>query len=117
MNRSASMVFNILIKKENEMFVAHCMELDIIATGSSVDEVSQDMIDLIIAQLKYAFSNDNLDHLYRPAPPEVWEEFYRCKEALEEKKIPLSLQEDSPKTFVPPWIIAQLCKPGMECHA
>jgi hypothetical protein len=111
------MVFNILMKKEDEMFIAHCMELDIVATGSSVDETTQDMIDLIIAQLKYAFLNDNLDHLYRPAPPEVWREFYLCKESPEEIEIqlPLPSKTDSPQGFIPPWIIAKMCKLA-ECH-
>lgn len=122
MNRSASMVFNILMKKEDEVFVAHCMELDIVATGSSADETAQDMIDLIIAQLKYAFGNDNLDHLYRPAQPEVWREFYLCRESVEEKEItlPLSPKEDSPQGFIPPWIIAKMCRAQQvqsTCHA
>ena len=119
MSRSASsMVFNILIKKEDEVFVAHCMELDIVATGQSTDEASNDLIDLIIAQLRYAFANDNLDHLYRPAPQEVWQEFYRCKHPMEEKEIRLKLsaKEESPEGFVPPWIITKMCQ-TQNCHA
>ncbi len=118
MNRSASMVFNIFIKKDDDVFVAHCMELDIVATGQSIDEATEDLIGLIIAQLQYAFSNDNLDHLYRPAPPEVWREFYLCREALEEReiKLPLPTKGDSRQGFIPPWIIAKMCKPT-EYHA
>ncbi len=116
MSRSAGMVFNILIKKEGKTFVVHCMELDIVATGSTGDAVTQDMIYLIIAQLRYAFTHDNLGHLYRPAPPEVWAEFYKCKEELEEKKISVLSEDDSAKGFMPPWIIAQLCRPQAECH-
>ena len=118
MARSASMVFNVLLKEEENVFVAHCMELDIVTTGSSADEVTQDMIDLIIVQLRYAFTHDNLDHLYRPAPPDVWQEFYKCKAALEEKKISVPLQEDTSESFIPPWIIAQLCRQKeAACHA
>ena len=119
MERSTnSMVFNILIKKEDEMFVAHCMELDIIATGQSIDKASGDLIDLIIAQLKYAFINDNLDHLYRPAPPEIWRQFYMCRHSLGEKEITLSLpsEEASPRNFTPPWIIAKMCEAQAERH-
>ncbi len=117
MSRSASMVFNILVKKEDELFVAHCMELDILATGNSINEAADDLIDLIVAHLKYAFINDNLDHLYRPAPPEVWEEFYGCKEEPEERaiEVPVSATEES-STFMPPWIVAKMCKSEAECH-
>ena len=118
MKHSASMVFNILIIKEDEMFVAHCMELDIVATGQSIQDAANDLIDLISAQLRYAFSNNNLDHLYRPAPPEVWREFYTCDDSLGEKTIDLSiLPKDSVSdNFVPPWIIARMCQAQIECH-
>lgn len=118
MNYPATMVFNILIKKEDEMFIAHCMELDIVATGPSADQATHDMMDLIIAQLKYAFSNNNLDHLYRPAPPEAWQEFYRCKSLQETKiiKIPPSAKTVSAKHFVPDSFTANMCVPQMDCY-
>jgi hypothetical protein len=58
MNRSAGMVFNILIKKDDDLFVAHCTELDIVATGQSIDKATEDLIGLIVAQLRHAFGND-----------------------------------------------------------
>ncbi len=113
-----SMVFNILIKKKDEVFIAHCMELDIVAAGQAVEEAANDLIDLIITQLEYAFSNNNLDNLYRPAPPEVWREFYMCGHSLGEQKIELSLasKEASPQSFTPPWIIAKMCEAQSESH-
>jgi hypothetical protein len=118
MNHSASMIFNILIKKEDEVFVAHCMELDIVATGQSIDEATNDLIDLVVAQLEYAFMNDNLDHLYRPAPLEVWRQFYTCERSLGEREIALSLspKEASRENFMPPYIIAKMCEAQMESH-
>lgn len=71
-----NMVFNCLIKKDNRVWIGHCLELDIVATGESVNLVKDELIDLILAQIDYAFSNDNLDNLYHPAPQEVWKEFY-----------------------------------------
>jgi predicted RNase H-like HicB family nuclease len=116
MNRSAGMVINILVKEEDDLFVAHCMELDIVATGHSLEEATRDLEDLIIAQLRYAFANDNLAHLYRPAPPEIWEQFYKCGEAPREKKISVPVDESAEGAFMPPWIIAQFCGPEMKRH-
>lgn len=106
-----SMIFNILIKEEEDMWVAHCLELDIVATADSLEAVEKDIKDLVITQVDYAFSNDNLENLYHPAPPETWKEFYECNE-LTVNKIMVESAFRTPKTqqiFVPPWIIANTC--------
>ena len=114
----ASMKFSILLKKENELFVAHCLELDIVASGKDVDQVRTDIIDLVKAQVSYAFSNDNLDYLYHPAPPEVWKKFYDCKEFIEKRNNFDSRPTiGSTKSFVPPWMIATFCNPFVADHA
>ena len=74
-DKTGSMIFSVLVKKEGDMWVAHCLELDIVTTARSLDAVKADMNDLIAAQVDYAFCNDNLENLYRPAPPEVWKKF------------------------------------------
>jgi len=81
----ASITVNVLIKKEDNAFVAHCLELDIVTTGDNIDQVTQDITDLVKAQIEYAFTNDNLDYLYHPAPQEVWKEFYACNGHIERR--------------------------------
>jgi hypothetical protein len=90
--------------------MAHCLELDIVTTGETQSQVKQDMVDLISSQIDYAFSNDNLAHLYHPAPLDVWKEFYEC-EGTSAKRYTLkgTLKGKSrPESFVPPWI-AEAC--------
>ena len=79
------MTFNILIKFEENLYIAHCLELDIVTTGRTMDQTQKDVITLICAQVDYAFSNDNLENLYHPAQKDVWEEFYTCKEQIGKK--------------------------------
>ena len=112
------MVFNILAKEESGRWVGHCLELDIVATSENLDQLKSDLEDLILAQVDYAFSNDNLDNLYRPAPSDVWQEFYKCKAHTEEKiKLESNYKSNnSLDTFVPPWIIAKTCLAGSNCH-
>ena len=109
----SSMIFNCLLKEEGGMWVGHCLELDIVATGDSMAAVKSDLGDLILAQVDYAFSYDNLDNLFRPAPPEIWKAFYECKSEMDERKLNLRSsfrkKTDRLKTFVPPWIIAKTC--------
>jgi hypothetical protein len=84
-SKDAAMVLNVLIKKENGLFIAHCLELDIVSTSTNFNQVKKEIFDLVTAQIDYAFSNDNLNYLYHPAPEKVWAEFYACKGQIEEK--------------------------------
>lgn len=121
MTERNSLTVNVFIKKEDDIWMGHCLELDLVATGSTPTEVKKDMEDLIITQVAYAFSNDNLDHLYRPAPAEVWEEFYKCRQRDEDRlMIESENREESGKfrSFVPPWVIANICQmESSSCHA
>jgi hypothetical protein len=112
------MIVNILIKKEDGIFVAHCLELDIVATGDTLIQAQKDIVALICAQIDYAFSNDNLENLYHPAPKEVWAEFYRCRENTQKRHIvdATFADKNDEKSFVPPWIIAKTCQAPDQCN-
>ena len=112
-----SIAVNILIKEEDGMFVAHCLELDIVAVAKTLDQVQEEIISLIRAQIDYAFSNNNLDNLYHPAPKEVWAELKKCKE-LQEKKYKLeSKYKKGVESLLPPWLIAKTCRQEKFCYA
>jgi len=106
MQQRTAMAFNLLLKEEERLYVAHCLELDIVATGETAEEARRDVVDLIRAQVAYAFAHDNLDHLYRPAPADVWREFYSCRGESQEE---FSIEPES-GVFVPPWIVATTCR-------
>lgn len=114
-----SVTVNLLIKKVEGLFVAHCLEMDIVTTGKTIEEVQKDIIDLICAQVDYAFAHENLDHLYHPAPVEVWQEFFACEEQEERKhRIESGFNETvSPPPFIPPWIITRTCLAQGLCRA
>jgi hypothetical protein len=111
------MVFNVLIKQTEDMFIAHCLELDIVATASTKDDVCEELVDLIIAQVDYAFSNNNLEHLYHPAPPEVWKEFFECVEEtdVETTDYGRPFVSEFHGSITPPWIIAKACQAKSQC--
>lgn len=111
-----SMTFNVFVKEEDGIHVAHCLELDIVATADSIKKVKRDIASLIIAQINYAFNNNNLENLFHPAPKEVWEEFFSIREkAIKEKhRIKSSFKEAIPS--IPPWIITNTLQAPL-CHA
>jgi len=111
LSKGVGMTFNILIKEEGGMYVAHCLELDIVATANTLKQVQSDIRDLIKAQVDYAFAHENLDNLYHPAPPEVWKEFYECKIQQESRhRIESAFKTEAEGIFVPPWFMARTCK-------
>jgi len=111
------LIFNILIKKDTDQgcYIAHCLELDIVATSKRLREVKRDIINLIDTQVDYSFSNNNLANLYHSAPIEVWQEFYKCKKIEESnKKIKSHFSKDN--SFIPPFITTNICE-ASTCYA
>lgn len=109
-----SFTTNILVKKEDGLYVAHCLELDIVAVAETFDEAQREIVSLICAQIDYAFTNDNLDNLFHPAPSEAWQEFYKCKEQVERKYEirPLIKNRTHSQKIIPPWLITKTCEPA-----
>jgi len=83
MSREESFTFKVLIKKEPEEWVAHCLELNLVTVAETLDQVQSDIIDVIIAHVRYALENDNLEYMYHPAPPNVWKDFFKCSDREE----------------------------------
>ena len=84
----------ILIKELQEGdWLAHCLELDIVTVAPSPQEATDDILELICAQIRYAAENDNWDYLYKDAPKEVWDEYLACPETPRRLKVDVSLQE------------------------
>ncbi|MHB9029192.1 MAG: type II toxin-antitoxin system HicB family antitoxin [Candidatus Latescibacterota bacterium] len=102
-----SFTISILIRQENNFYVAHCLELDIVATSDTVEGVKNDILSLIQAQIEYAFENENLNNLFHPAPAEVWREYYACGNEIEHR-IRRKIRENV-FSAVPQWLVAKTC--------
>jgi len=110
------MTFHILIKfdSEEKVWLAHCLELDIVTTAPEFEEAKKDILSLMEAQIGYAFTHDNVDNLYHSAPRSVWKEFYKCMEGPEER-IPIQkyvTENEGVSEFVPPDVIAKTSVPA-----
>jgi len=67
-----SVKLNVLIYREDDEWVANCLQMDLVATGKTQRDVEGDILDLIKSQVVYAIENDNLGFIFKPAPPEEW---------------------------------------------
>lgn len=83
MAREERFDFKVLIKKEPDAWVAHCLELNLVAVAATDKQVESDILDLIVAHVRYALENDNVAHMYHPATESVWKEFFRCSDREE----------------------------------
>lgn len=67
--------------KEENVFLAHCLDLDIVGQGRTAKEAVLELTELVETQLEYCLENDMLDTAFRPAPKESWDMFYRAQAA------------------------------------
>ncbi|MEA3427794.1 MAG: hypothetical protein U9Q84_00955 [Thermodesulfobacteriota bacterium] len=103
------LAFSILFYREDNCVVAHCLELDIVAAGDSLKEVKKDIIALICAQIDYAFCHDNVENLYHPAPPDVWQHFFLCQTQEHERHQIHSMFNSPKKRIIPNWLSVNSC--------
>lgn len=86
MKSASKLAFNVLVKREDGEWIAHCLELDIVATGNTPNAAVKDIKSLILAQVSTAIENENMEYLYHPAPQEVWQEYARAKRLSSRKE-------------------------------
>ncbi|HLA26543.1 MAG TPA: hypothetical protein VJZ49_01450, partial [Syntrophales bacterium] len=75
MGQKADIRLDILIKKEEDYYLAHCLQFDIVATADTLKEVKKAILDLCRAHIEYSHEYNNLEYLFSPAPKEVWAEY------------------------------------------
>ncbi len=95
MGQKAEIRLDILIKQVDDYFQAHCLQFDIVTTSDSLEDVRKDIIDLCRSHIENAHEYDNLDHLFSPAPKEVWTEYLAMSRKKECDVITLPI-DDSP---------------------
>ncbi len=69
---TGSVTVRVVMFKDGEDWVAHCLDMDLVATGNSLPGVKKEIEKLMISQIGFALKNDNLPAIFRPAPPEIF---------------------------------------------
>lgn len=78
MRKIPNIRLDILIKKEDDHYLAHCLQFDIVTTDETIFGVQKAINDLCIAHIQFSTKHDNVEYLFHPAPPEVWAESRYC---------------------------------------
>ncbi len=76
MSVNPEMRLDILIKREEDYYLAYCLQFDLVATDDTKEGVRKAIIVLCRAHIEFSLKNENMEYLFSPAPKEVWAEYY-----------------------------------------
>lgn len=76
MTTKADIRLDILIKKEEDYYIGHCLQFDIVATDDCLQGVQKAILDLCAAHISFSIENDNTEHMFSPAPSDIWAKYY-----------------------------------------
>jgi predicted RNase H-like HicB family nuclease len=65
----------IVLYREDEQWLAHCLEFDLIGAGESRTDALDCLNDAITTQLEFSVAQDNPQNLFSPADGEYFEMF------------------------------------------
>jgi hypothetical protein len=69
-----------VVYREGNAWIAHCLELDIVADGPNADAAMKDLLDLCAFQIDTAIENNALESIFHPAPAKYWNLFYSARQ-------------------------------------
>lgn len=83
------------IYKEENMWLAHCLELDIVAEGKTPHKAFDDLAELCALQIRVALEEGDVRSVFRPAPPEIMQMYFFGKHVkqLRARKAQIPTQE------------------------
>jgi hypothetical protein len=64
--------FRVLIYREDKFWIAHCLETDLVAEGTTVSEAMDALIAISNVQIQAAIEEGDLASIFSPAPADVW---------------------------------------------
>jgi hypothetical protein len=76
-----------VVYREGSAWIAHCLELDIVAEGPNADAAMKDLLDLCAFQIDTAIDNNDLESILRPAPAKYWNLFYSARQRRKLPKV------------------------------
>ena len=67
---------DVLLYRENGEWLAHCLQLDLVEAGVTPEEAEENLAGVIQHDIQWAIEDDDMEHLFHPAPPEYWKMFF-----------------------------------------
>ncbi len=68
-----------VVYREGQWWIAHCLEMDVVAEGDSRFEAVSSIMELCGAKIEASIDDGNVRAIYHPAPAAIWELYARAK--------------------------------------
>jgi hypothetical protein len=84
-----------VVYPHGKWWIAHCLELDLVAEGRDPLSALKDLLELSATQVSAAMEAGDLQSIFRSAPPELWALFSRASDlpaASRLRRLPQPLQ-------------------------
>jgi hypothetical protein len=75
-----------VVYKHGEWWIAHCLELDLVAEGRDPQSALKDLMEISSTQLETVLEAGDLESAFRPAPPGIWAMFARAADLLPRRR-------------------------------
>ena len=83
---SGEAILNTLEYKDGDVFIAHCLEFDLVAQGETLEEARHNLVDLIKSHTSFAIRKDVEDKcLFHPAPKKYWDILHHFQSRMARK--------------------------------
>jgi hypothetical protein len=87
-------VVHYLLSERDGKHVAHCLDFDLVCVGSSREQASQKLDNLVKAHIEYALDTGRVVNLTTQAPTHFWRQFFEGKSIdLEPRTIHITVPE------------------------
>lgn len=77
-----------VVYRDNQWWIAHCLEMDVVAEGETPPEAIRDLIALCDLKIKDALGEGDTRSIFRPAPAKIWDLYARARNKRVPKPLP-----------------------------
>lgn len=93
------LILRALIYREDCWWIAHCLELDLVAEGTSPVKAFENLQSLTQLQIATAMEEGDLQSIFRPAPPEIFAQFAIAHDQIIRRRPPKSVERFDVRTL------------------
>ena len=85
---AGKVTLNCLEYKDQDVYIAHCLEFDLVAQGDTIAEAKSNLVDLIKSHIELAVEKDVEDKsLFKPAPEKYWNILHSFKNRIARQQL------------------------------
>lgn len=85
---------------DGDLWIAHCLQLDVAAEGKTAEEAIDNVIELIGFHVQTAMEVGDIQSIFRPAPPEIWKMFWLAEDRPVRRRPPTPIEKFEARELV-----------------